>query len=318
MSRGFLFVMDPIARINVAGDSTFVMMLEAQSRGHRVLYCEPADLELHRGTPYARAFPATVRRTLGDHYTLGAPERICLDDLDAVFMRKDPPVDVEFTMACQILDRADRGKVVMVNDPRSLTFSNEKLYAQVFADLGPETFVARRPERIREFVKEKGDVVVKPLDGAGGAGVVRLTHGDKNTRSIIELLTRDGRAFIAAQSYIPNVVEGDRRVLLIDGHARGVINRRPSGDDLRSNMHVGGTAERSELTARDHAIAARIGPSLRERGLIFVGIDVIDGLLTEINVTSPTGLQELARFTGLHLEVELVDSVEEKCRGLRR
>lgn len=317
MSGGYLFVMDPIARINIHGDSTFVMMLEAQARGHRVLFCEPFDLELHRGVPYARAFPAEVRRKEGDHFTLGAPERVCLDDLHAVFMRKDPPVDVEFIMACQILDRTDRTKVVMINDPRSLTFSNEKIYAQTFAELGPETLMARRPERIREFVKEKGDVVVKPLDGAGGAGVVRLTHGDKNTRSIIELLTRDGRAFIAAQEYIPNVVEGDRRVLFIDGVARGAINRRPSADDLRSNMHVGGKAEQSSVTARDHAIAARIGPSLRERGLVFVGIDVIDGLLTEINVTSPTGLQELARFDGLRLEVELIDWVEKKSRELR-
>lgn len=316
-SRGYLFVMDPLARINIQGDSTFVMMLEAQTRGHRVLFCEPFDLELYQGRPYARVFPATVRRTLGDHFTLGAPERVCLDDLDAVFMRKDPPVDVEFIMACQILDRTDRSQVVMINDPRSLTFSNEKLYAQTFADLGPETLMARRPERIREFVKEKGDVVVKPLDGAGGAGVVRLQRGDKNTNSIIELLTREGRAFIAAQVYIPNVVEGDRRVLFIDGVARGAINRRPSGEDLRSNMHVGGTAEQSGLTARDHAIAARIGPSLRERGLVFVGIDVIDGLLTEINVTSPTGLQELARFDGLHLEAELIDWVENKTKELR-
>ena len=318
MSGGYLFVMDPIARINIHGDSTFVMMLEAQARGHRVLYAELSDLELLAGRPWATARTAQVRRVEGDHFTLGAPERVCLDDLDAVFMRKDPPVDVEFLMACHVLDRADRGRVVMVNDPRSLTYSNEKLYAQAFAELGPHTLIARKPERIREFVAEHKDVVVKPLDGAGGAGVVRLVHGDKNTRSIIELLTRDGRAYIAAQVYIPNVVEGDRRVLLIDGVARGVINRRPSKDDLRSNMHVGGKAEPSALTPRDHEIAARVGPSLRERGLWFVGIDVIDGLLTEINVTSPTGLQELARFDGLRLEVELIDLVEKKRAELAR
>lgn len=317
MGAGYLFVMDPIARINIHGDSTFVMMLEAQKRGHRVLYAELGDLELEGGRAYAQARPTEVRRVVGDHATVGAPERVCLDDLDAVFMRKDPPVDVEFLMACQILDRADRRRVVMVNDPRSLTFSNEKLYAQTFADLGPHTLVARNPERVRAFVAAHGDVVVKPLDGAGGAGVVRLVHGDKNTRSIIELLTREGRVYIAAQRYIPNVVEGDRRVLLIDGVARGVINRRPGADDLRSNMHVGGKAEPSRLTARDHEIAARIGPSLRERGLLFVGIDVIDGMLTEINVTSPTGLQELARFEGLHLEVELIDQVERRSGELR-
>jgi glutathione synthase len=312
-----LFVMDPIARINVQGDSTFVMMLEAQQRGHAVWYAELSDLELDKGRPFARARRAEVRREPGNHASLGPVERVCLDDLHAVFMRKDPPVDVEFLMACQLLDRTDRTKVVMINDPRSLTFSNEKLYAQSFADLGPDTLIARDPERIRAYVAEQKDVVVKPLDGAGGAGVVRLVHGDKNTRSIIELLTREGRVYIAAQAYLPNVVEGDRRVLLIDGVARGVINRRPSKDDLRSNMHVGGKAEPSELTARDHQIAARIGPSLKERGLVFVGIDVIDGSLTEINVTSPTGLQELARFTGLHLEKELIDYVEKKSRELR-
>jgi len=313
----YLFVMDPIARINIRGDSTFVMMLEAQSRGHKVLHCEIADLELHMGRPYARAWPTEVRRTEGDHFSIGPGERVALDSLDAVFMRKDPPVDIEFLMACQLLDRTDRKKVVMVNDPRSLTFSNEKLFAQQFADLGPETLVSKRIERLKEFVDQHGDVVVKPLDGAGGSGVVRLVRGDKNTRSILDLLTREGRITITAQTYIPNVTQGDRRVLLIDGVARGVINRRPSPDDLRSNMHVGGTAEPSALTPRDHEIASRIGPTLRALGMPFVGIDVIDGQLTEINVTSPTGLQELARFDGLHLEKELIDWVEARSRQLR-
>lgn len=318
MAQGYLFVMDPIAGINIRGDSTFVMMLEAQSRGHRVLHCELQDLELHRGRPYARAWPTEVRRQQGDHFALGPAERVCLDDLDALFMRKDPPVDIEFLMACQMLDRTDRSKVVMINDPRSLTFSNEKMFAQQFADLGPETLVSRRVLRLKEFVEQHGDVVVKPLDGAGGSGVVRLVRGDKNTRSILDLLTREGRVTITAQVYIPNVTQGDRRVLLIDGTALGVINRRPSPDDLRSNMHVGGTAEASTLTERDAVIAARIGPTLRALGLVFVGIDVIDGLLTEINVTSPTGLQELARFDDVHLEKALITWVENKAAQLTR
>ncbi|MFO0725159.1 MAG: glutathione synthase [Myxococcota bacterium] len=308
--------MDPLNRINIRGDSTFVMMLEAQRRGIPVYSCEVGDLELHGDTVWARGKRTTVERNASAPFSVGAEEALRLDDLRAVFMRKDPPVDVEFFMSLHLLDRADRQKVVMVNDPASIAVSNEKLFAMNFPELTPKTMVSRRPDRIRAFIEEHGDVVVKPLNGAGGSGILRLVRGDKNIRSAVELLTQEGKVSIAVQVYLPKVTEGDRRVLLIDGQAVGVINRRPQADDIRSNMHVGGTAEATELNAADLHIAATIGPELRRLGLVFVGIDVIDGRLTEINVTSPTGLQEYARFSGVHLEEKLIDSVEAKAAAL--
>jgi len=316
LDRGFLFVMDPIDRINIDGDSTFVMMLEAQTRGIPVFFCTITDLELRHGAPWAIVTPVQVARVAGAHATKGTPVARALNDFAAVFMRKDPPVDVEFTMSNLILDAIDRRRVVLVNDPASLTLCNEKLFALRFPELVPESLVARRIDELRAFVESRGEVIVKPLNASGGAGIIKLVRGDKNIRSVLELLTQEGRVLIEAQVYLPNVVEGDRRVLLIDGVARGVINRRPRGDDHRSNMHVGGAAEPSVLTARDHEIAARLAPELRRLGLIFVGLDVIDGWLTEINVTSPTGLQELTRFTGLKLEAELMDWVERSAAEL--
>lgn len=309
----YVFVMDPIDRINIDGDSTFVMMLEAQRRGHPVYYATVSGLEQRGAEPWVEAQRVEVRRKQGDHYTLGPVEELPLDGAAAVFMRKDPPFDIEFVMSCAILDRIDRSKVVLINDPRSIILHNEKLFALEFADLVPETLVARRPARIRRFLQEKGDIVVKPLTLAGGAGVVRLVHGDKNTGSILELLTQEGRAAVEAQAYLPSVVEGDRRVLLLDGTPIGVINRRPRADDLRSNMHAGGVAEKAELTERDREICARVGPALKARGLVFVGLDVIGGFLTEINVTSPTGIQEANRFDGTRLEAQLIDWVEQRA-----
>lgn len=317
MSGAYLFVMDPLSRINPSGDSTFVMMLEAHRRGHRVYSCEVSDLELRGDQAYARVRPTVAQRVNGAPFVVGTDETVALNDLGAVFMRKDPPVDVEFFMSLHLLDRVDRRRVVMVNDPASLALCNEKLFAMRFPQLMPETLVARRQDRIRAFIEEKGDVVVKPLNGAGGSGILRLVRGDKNIRSAVELLTQEGRVAIVVQVYLPRVTEGDRRVLLIDGEAVGVINRRPQPDDIRSNMHVGGTAEATELSPRDREICGAIGPELRRLGLVFVGIDVIDGRLTEINVTSPTGLQEYARFSGVHLEVQLIDWVEKKSKELK-
>jgi glutathione synthase len=316
LDRGYLFVMDPIDRINVDGDSTFVMMLEAERRGIPVWFATIQDLELQHGVPHAVARPAKMQRVAGAAAVLGAPEPRPLDGFAAIFMRKDPPVDVEFTLTNLVLDRVDRRRVVMINDPASLALANEKLFALQFPELVPESYVGRRIDRLRAFVEAKGEVMVKPLVASGGAGVIKVVKGDKNLRALLELLTQDGRVLVEAQAFLPNVVEGDRRVLLIDGEARGVINRRPLADDHRSNMHVGGRAEHAELTERDRAIAARLAPTLRRMGLVFVGLDVIDGWLTEINVTSPTGLQELARFTGVHLERELLDWVERRAAQL--
>jgi glutathione synthase len=310
----YVFVMDPIDRINIQKDSTFALMLEAQKRGHPTYYALVQGLELLRGEPRLHAQPIELRRKEGDHYTLGAPEYLRLDEATAVFMRKDPPFDVDYLMATYVLDRVDRTRVVMVNDPRSIRDANEKLFALEFQSVVPESLVAHDVKRLRAFVEEKGDVVVKPLTGAGGSGVVRLVRGDKNINSILELLTREGKSAIVAQAYLPQVTEGDRRVILLDGRPIGVINRRPRSDELRSNMHAGGTAEKAALTDRDREICAVIGPELSRRGLIFVGIDVIGGMLTEINVTSPTGIQEIDRFDGVCLEAEIIDWVEKRSK----
>ena len=317
MSLRFVFVMDPLDRIDIGGDSTFVLMLEAQRRGFEVYYAAQTDLELRGGVPWAIVRAAEVRRVEGDHFSLGDEAQLCLNDVDAVFLRTDPPVDMPYIVSTLVLDQVDRTRVVMINDPASVRDCNEKLYALQWADLMPPTMVASKPDRIRAFIDEVGDVVVKPLFGAGGAGVVRLTKGDKNARSVIDLLTSEGENAIMAQAYLPSVVEGDRRVILIEGQVVGVTNRRPAPDDLRSNMHVGGIAESTALTDRDREICAALGPDLVRRGLIFVGIDVIGGRLTEINVTSPTGLQEINRFDGVELEKTLIDAVVSRHEKLR-
>lgn len=316
MSLQLVFVMDPIERINIDGDSTFAIMLEAQRRGHNVLYCQSGDLSLEMDRPGAKVWPVTVERRRDHHFVLGAPVRVNLNDVHGVFMRKDPPFDVEYVMSTYVLDRIDRTRVVLVNDPRGIRDSNEKLFALHFPELVPHTIVARHPATIRSFIESEGDVVVKPLTGAGGSGVIQLRRGDVNTSAILELMTQEGRVAIMAQRFLPRVTEGDRRVILIDGEAVGVINRRPQKGELRSNMHVGGTAEPAQLTPRDLEICNRIGPELKARGLVFVGIDIIDGHLTEINVTSPTGIQEIDRFDGVCLEGLLLDWLEKKSRLL--
>lgn len=310
MSLRIVFIMDPMDRIAVNGDSTFALMLEAQARGHRIEYATPDSLELDGAQPLITAQSAEVRRVAGDHYTLSPAERIDLNEVDAVFMRKDPPIDWEYIVSTYVLDFIDRSRVSLVNDPQALRDCNEKLFASRFPHLMPRTIVARSTARLRAFIDEVGDVVVKPLFGAGGAGVVRLTKGDKNTGSILDMLTGEGHRAITAQAYLPAVTDGDRRVILIGGAAIGVINRRPADDDLRSNMHVGGKAEPAKLSARDREICEAIGPELVRRGLPFVGIDVIGGNLTEINVTSPTGFQELDRFDGGNSAGLLIDWVE--------
>jgi glutathione synthase len=312
-----VFIMDPIERINIRGDSTFVLMLESQARGHEVLYAETSGLELEGGAAYAVVRQAKVRRVEGAHYTLGDPRRIRLDDAAAVFMRKDPPFDIEYLASTYILDRVDSSRVVMINDPRALRDANEKLFALNWAHLMPKTIVARAPSRIRAFIDEIGDVVVKPLTGAGGSGVIRLQRGDKNIGAILDLMTLEGRVAITAQAYLREVTEGDRRIILIAGEPAGVVNRVASASDLRSNMHVGGQPQAARLSDRDLEICGAIGPELLRRGLIFVGIDVIGGRLTEINVTSPTGLQEIDRFDGVNLEGRIIDWVEQKLAQLR-
>ncbi len=316
MGMTFVFLMDPIAAIDINADSTFVLMLAAQSRGHRMLYAHPRQLELRAGDPWVvGARPIQVQRG-ESFYSLGSIEDVRLSDTDAVFMRKDPPFDVEFLMYTYILDRVDRSKTVLVNDPQALRDYNEKLSALYWPELMPPTLITADRGRAKSFIAEHGKAVVKPLTGAGGAGVLMLTPDDRNLGSALDILTREGRQLIEVQGFIAAVDAGDKRVVLLDGEPVGAVNRVPSGGDIRANMHVGGRAEPAQVTDRDREIAAALAPELRRRGLILVGIDVIGGYLTEVNVTSPTGLQEIGRFDGVSLENQIVARVEEKRAAL--
>lgn len=316
MALRFVFLMDPVAGINIHGDSTFVLMLEAQARGHEVLYAEPRRLELRGAEPWVTAERIELRRIEGDHFKLLGRVAVALNEVDAVFIRKDPPFDIDYLVQTYLLDFIDRKRVVLINDPQGVRDFNEKLAAVRWADLMPRTMVAADPRRIREFIDEVGRAVVKPLTMAGGTGIVQLVRGDRNTGSVVDLLTREGRQMIMVQAYLDAVVEGDKRIVLLEGEPVGAINRRPRSDDLRANMHVGGTAEKSTLTPREQAICRALQPELSRRGLVFVGIDVIGGFLTEVNVTSPTGLQEIGRFDGVALESRFIDWVEKRRQAL--
>jgi glutathione synthase len=314
MALRFVFLMDPIAGINIRSDSTFVLMLESCRRGHQIFYAEPKALELRGSEPWVIARPAIVRRVEGDHYTLGEAAPLDLNTVDAVFVRKDPPFDTDYLIQTYMLDFVDRRRVVLVNDPQGVRDFNEKLAALRWAQLMPKTLIAADRKRIREFIEEVGSVVVKPLSLAGGTGIIHLVRGDRNIGSVLDLLTREGRTTIEVQEYLDAVVKGDKRIVLLDGDPVGAVNRRPKGDDLRANMHVGGIAEPATLTDREREICRALKPELSSRGLVFVGIDVIGGRLTEINVTSPTGLQEIDRFDGAVLEAMFIDWVEARSK----
>ena len=317
MGMTFVFLMDPIESIDITADSTFVLMMAAQTRGHRVLYAHPKQLELRAGDPWvvgARAL--TLRADPEDFFMLEGPEDIRLSETDAVFMRKDPPFDIEFLMYTYILDRVDRSRTVLVNDPQALRDYNEKLAALYWPELMPPTLITADRAQARAFISKHGKAVIKPLNGAGGAGVLMLTPEDRNLGSALDILTNEGRALIEVQGFVAAVDAGDKRVVLLEGVPIGAVNRVPSGGDIRANMHVGGRAEATQVTDRDREIAAALAPELARRGLIFVGIDVIGGFLTEVNVTSPTGLQEINRFDGVSLENQIVERVEEKRRSL--
>jgi len=311
MSYRFAFIMDPMARIDAEGDSSFALMLEAQARDYQIFHGQLSGLELLGNEPWAELHEVEVFEAEKDFYHLKPAQRLSLNEFDAIFMRKDPPIETEYFASTFVLDFVDRERVVMVNDPQSLRDCNEKLYSMHWPELMPPTLVARSIARIKDFIREHADVVVKPLNTSGGAGVVRLQDKDKNISSILEMMTDQGRVAIVAQSYLKKVTEGDRRIILVGGEPIGVINRRPSEDDLRSNMHVGGIAEAAELTARDLEICVALREDLIRRNLPFVGIDVIDGHLTEINVTSPTGFQELKRMSGIDGAGLLIDWIVE-------
>ena len=306
----FLFVMDPLGSIDIQADTTFALMLEAQTRGHRVLYADPADLAVADGRVVARSRAATLRRESGNHYELGPESTVSVDDaIDVVLQRKDPPVDAEYVTSTQILCLCRRALVL--NRPDGILAANEKLYALHFPELMTETLVARSIPLLVDFMaKVGGDMIVKPLEGRGGEGVFHLRHDDRNLFSILEQSTHFGRRRVMAQRYLPAVRQGDKRILLLDGEPLGALLRVPLEQETRSNLHVGGRPARTSLDDSDRRIVSALAPALRRDGLFFVGIDVIGGWLTEVNVTSPTGVQEVNRLEGVCLEARIVDGIE--------
>lgn len=304
--------MDPIETINIDADSTFALMLEAQARGHALWHYHVRDLALRGGRVTAWAKPVQVRREQGNHFTFGAEEELDLGSgADVVLMRQDPPFDMGYITATHILEHI-HPKTLVVNDPASVRNAPEKLFVTHFPELMPVTMVTADRRRIASFRAEHGDIIIKPLFGNGGAGVFHLRPEDPNMNALVEMFTERSREPLVIQKYVPAVREGDKRIILVDGVAMGAINRVPAAGEARSNMHVGGRPEPTTLTDREREICEAIGPELKARGMIFVGIDVIGGFLTEINVTSPTGLQEIARFDGVHLEKAIWDAIEAK------
>ncbi len=305
------FQMDPIGSVDIDADSTFRLAEEAQARGHSLYYYPPDQLAYRNGRVTARAQAMTVQRVRGDHVALGPVEEIDLADMDVVWLRQDPPFDMHYITTTHLLDRL-RGKALVVNDPFWVRNYPEKLLVLDFPDLTPPTLIARDLDTIRAFKVEHGDIILKPLYGNGGAGVFRLDENDRNLSSLHELFTGFSREPLIAQKFLPAVSKGDKRVILVDGEPVGAINRVPAAGETRSNMHVGGRAEKIALSDRDREICARIGPLLREKGQVFVGIDVIGDWLTEINVTSPTGIQELERFDGINVAEKIWQAIEAK------
>ncbi|MEL6235155.1 MAG: glutathione synthase [Pseudomonadota bacterium] len=304
--------MDPIGPIDIDADSSFRIVEEAQARGHSLFYYTPDRLSWRDGRVRATGWPLTVRRVKGDHFTLGAETEVDLADWDVVWLRQDPPFDMGYITTTHILERLSPGTLV-VNDPFWVRNYPEKLLVLNFLDLTPPTLIARDLATLRAFKEEHGDVILKPLYGNGGTGVFKLAHGDSNLASLHELFSSINREPLICQKFLPAVEKGDKRVILVDGEAVGAINRVPQKGEARSNMHVGGRPEKIALDDRDREIAARIGPLLREKGQIFVGIDVIGGYLTEINVTSPTGIQELERFDGTNTAGLIWEAIERRC-----
>lgn len=305
-----VFVMDPVQTVLVDEDTSFALMLEAQGRSHRVDHCLVRDVYLEDGRAYATVRPATMQRDRGAPITLGEPEDVCLEDADAVFVRKDPPFDDEYAWLTLLLERV-RGRTLVVNDPRGLRDANEKLYACHFPEHMARTLVAADSARIKRFVERVGGrAVIKPVDGHGGEGIFVLSTGDLNTNAQIEAVTRHGARVAMVQEYLPAARQGDKRILLLDGEPLGAILRVPPADDNRGNIHVGARVVACELDADDARIVETIGPRLRADGLWFVGLDVIGGKLTEVNVTSPTGIQQMSRLAGEALEGRVLDWLE--------
>ncbi len=303
--------MDPIDRINIRGDSTFALLLEAQRRAYPLSYYTPDRLVLGDGKVSATVRPLVVRDVAGDHFTLGEPRHVDLSSFDAVLLRQDPPFDLAYISTTHMLERI-HPKTLVVNDPAHVRNAPEKVFVTEFPDLMPPTLITRDLEAIKSFRAEHGDIVMKPLYGKGGEAVFRLARQDLNFGSLYDLFATMFREPWVVQKFLPAVKDGDKRIILVDGEFAGAVNRVPAPDDLRSNMVRGGVPKATDLTEREREICARLGPALRERGLLFVGIDVIDGFLTEINVTSPTGVRAIKNFGGPDIAALIWDKIEEK------
>jgi glutathione synthase len=305
--------MDPIARINIGGDSTFALLLEAQRRGHGISYYTPDKLSLRGEELVAPVQRLTVRDQAGDHFTLDAARREPLAAFDVVLLRQDPPFDLAYITSTHLLERIHPATLV-VNDPASVRNAPEKIFVMDFADLMPPTLISRDLDEINSFRDEHGAVVMKPLHGYGGAAVFRILPQDMNFGSLFDMFSVTFREPWVIQRFLPEVKHGDKRIILVEGEFAGAVNRVPAADDLRSNMVRGGAARATELSPREREICTRLGPALRERGLLFVGIDVIDGFLTEINVTSPTGIRAVARLGGPDIAAKIWDAIEARRR----
>ena len=303
--------MDPIEAINITGDSTFALMLEAQARGHALFYYTPHTLSMRDGIVSAVVRSVVVRDVKGDHCTLGEPERRDLSMMNVVLLRQDPPFDLSYITTTHLLERI-HPKTLVVNNPASVRDAPEKIFVTEFPDLMPPTLISRDRDEIESFRKEHGDVVMKPLYGNGGAAVFKVAEKDPNFGSLFDLFSVTFREQWVIQKFLPKVVDGDKRIILVDGEALGAVNRVPAENDIRANMVRGGAARETDLTPREREICARLRPFLKERGLIFTGIDVIDGNLTEINVTSPTGLRAIKHLGGPDLAASLWDVIEKK------
>ena len=303
--------MDPIERINIRGDSTFALLLEAQARGHAVSYYTPDRLALRDNRVFAAVQPLAVRDEIGGHFTLGEPRRSELSEFDVILLRQDPPFDMSYISTTHLLERIHPATLV-VNDPAQVRNAPEKVFVTLFVDLMPPTLITRDLTEIKSFRAEHGDIVMKPLYGHGGGAVFRLTKDDLNFGSLYDMFAATFREPWVIQKFLPAVSKGDKRIILVDGVYAGAVNRVPAADDLRSNLVRGGSPKDTELTPREREICTAIGPALKERGLILVGIDVIDGLLTEINVTSPTGIRAIRNLGGPDIAALTWDTIEKK------
>jgi len=309
MSLNVVVQMDPIERINIKGDSTFALLLEAQARDHQLSYYTPDRLALLDGRVFASVQSLSVRDVAGDHFTLGEPHRAELSEFDVVLLRQDPPFDLAYVTSTHLLERI-HPRTLVVNDPASVRNAPEKVMVTEFPQLMPPTLITRDLAEIQAFRAQHGDIVFKPLYGHGGGAVFRITRDDLNFGSLYDMFANTFREQWVVQAFLPNIKHGDKRIILVDGDYAGAVNRIPAPDDLRSNMVRGGAPAATELSPREREICETIGPTLRERGLLFVGIDVIDSNLTEINVTSPTGIRAIKNFGGPDIAVLIWNKIE--------